>query len=109
MPQLQKLFEPIKFGQVTVKNRLVMSAIGGGGGMGENDRVTPRLLRFYEERAQGGVGLIVVGMLQPIDLGRPNPRGVSIYKDELIPSLRQWTDVVHKHDAKIGVQLSFGG
>jgi len=109
MPQLQKIFEPIKFGQVEVKNRLVMSAIGGGGGYGANDRVTPRLLRFYEERAQGGVGLIVVGMLQPIDLGRPNPRGVSIYKDELIPSLRQWTDVVHKHDAKIGVQLSFGG
>ncbi len=48
-------------------------------------------------------------MLQPIGSGKPNPRGVSIYKDELIPSLRQWTDVVHKHDAKIGVQLSFGG
>lgn len=109
MPQLEKVFEPIKIGQVEIKNRFVMSAIGGGGGFGENDRVTPRLLRFYEERAKGGVGLIVVGMLQPIDLGRPNARGVSIYKDELIPSLRQWTDIVHKHDAKIGVQLSFGG
>ncbi len=54
-----KLFEPIKIGQMELKNRIVMPAMGTGynNEMGFN---TERLKAYLEERAKGGVALIIV-------------------------------------------------
>ena len=57
--QLKKLFEPTKIGKMELKNRMVMPAMDTN--LGSRDGfVTSRLVDYYDERAKGGVGLIIV-------------------------------------------------
>jgi len=104
MSQLRKLFEPINIGKMNLKNRLVMPAMMLG--LGQNDMVSNRFKDFYSKRARGGVGLIVVGLATTIYPGPFLPRGIGIYKDEFIPSLHEFTDLMHRCGAKIAIQIS---
>jgi 2,4-dienoyl-CoA reductase-like NADH-dependent reductase (Old Yellow Enzyme family) len=54
-----KLFEPYEIGSMEIKNRLVMAPMSCN--LCQDGFVTERMVRFYEERAKGGVGLIVIG------------------------------------------------
>jgi len=107
MTQLKKLFEPTKIGQVELKNRIVMSATSTS--YGDRGRVSERMKNFYAARAKGGVGLLVIGIISPVNLVRPGQISMGlagIYDDELIPGLRQLTDIVHDGGAKVGAQFS---
>ena len=54
----EKLFEPGKIGRVELRNRVVMTAMGTH--MGDwNGCTNDGQVRFYEERAKGGCGLII--------------------------------------------------
>ena len=82
MSQLQKLFEPIKVGEMELKNRIVMPAMAVG--LGANDMVTDRFKDFYAERACGGVAVVVIGLAPPIYPGPILPGSIGIYEDEFI-------------------------
>lgn len=103
-----KLFEPCQIGQMELKNRLVMAPMSNN--MVENGLVTDRMIRFYEARAQGGVGLITVedGIVDtPVGNNVRNP--VAIDDDRYIPALRKLNDAVHAGGAKTVMQLSHAG
>ncbi|MBL7212771.1 MAG: FAD-dependent oxidoreductase [Desulfobacteraceae bacterium] len=102
MSQLRKLFEPIRVGQLELKNRLVRPGMVSN--YGANERMTDRMKNFYTEIARGGVALIVTGAMASMDLG-VTPRGLGIYKDEFIPNLRELVRVAHDGGAKIAAQL----
>jgi len=52
------LFKPGKIGSLCLKNRIVMPAMGVS--MAEPDgRANEHIIRYYEERAKGGCGLII--------------------------------------------------
>ena len=104
MSQLRKLFEPIQVGKLDLKNRIVMPAMMVG--LGANDMVTDRFKDFYAERAQGGVGLIVIGLVTPISVGPFFPGGIGVYKDELVPGLREFATLIHECGAKVAMQIS---
>ncbi|MHB8335057.1 MAG: oxidoreductase [Acidimicrobiales bacterium] len=53
------LFSPGRIGTLTIPNRIVQLPMGSG--MIENGRITPADSFFVEERAIGGVGLIITG------------------------------------------------
>ena len=61
------LFSPMDIGTVRIKNRIVMTAAEFS--LGEpSGKVTPRLSEYYEERAKGGVGLIIPGISRVNDM-----------------------------------------
>ena len=116
MPRIEKLFEPITIGPVTLKNRIVMPPIttlydleGGA-----------RYNSFFEERARGGVGMITIN-LQALYPGRGGKSGwvpdasvaerghVTINHDAYIPRLRSLTDTLHRHDCRACAQLAVYG
>jgi 2,4-dienoyl-CoA reductase-like NADH-dependent reductase (Old Yellow Enzyme family)/thioredoxin reductase len=71
--------------------------------------VTDRLKNFIEERARGGVGLIITEMA-PIDkAGSTKYTSLMVDRDDRIPGLRELVKVAHKHGAKIAVQICHGG
>lgn len=108
IPMLPRLFEPINLRGLTLKNRIVMPPMGtryatyGGA-------ATPKLTRYYVERARGGVGLIIV------QFATVSPEGVSslyplgLWDDSFVPGLRDLVAQVHAADAKVAIQLAHAG
>jgi 2,4-dienoyl-CoA reductase (NADPH2) len=101
MAQLKNLFEPIKVGEIELKNRIVMLAMATG--YGEADiTVGDRFIDYFAARAEGGAGLILVPFT-PIEIGSPLLPG--LYHDRFLPGARRQVDAAHAYGAKAGVQL----
>ncbi|MGA8754104.1 MAG: hypothetical protein WB712_10670, partial [Candidatus Deferrimicrobium sp.] len=98
-----KLFEPCRLGNVEIRNRIVMAPMSLN--LCQGGFVTDRMIRFFEERAKGGAGLIVIG-----DGIVETPRGnnvresIAIDDDRYIPALSKLTRAVQVHGAKIALQ-----
>ena len=108
---MRKLYsESKKIGEVEIKNRFVRSATGERIAS-EDGRVTDELIEFYKVLAEGGVGLIITGVTYVHANGKSIPNQLAIDKDDLIPGLRNLTDVVHKYgeNCKIAIQLHHSG
>ena len=101
--RFKKIFEPANIGQMKLKNRIVMPPMGTnyaekGGAVGQ------RTFDYYEARARGGVGLIIVEGSAP-SLQCTMPHQASLGDDNFIPGWRKLTDIVHKYNAKIAIQI----
>jgi len=77
---------------------------------GEDGHTTEKLEAYYEERAKGGVGLIILetsAITWPAGASMPNMLGFS--KDEFIPDLQSLTQKIHQHGTKVAAQLNHSG
>ena len=102
------MFETTRIGNLELANRFVRSATWEG--MAEEDgAMTPRLNKLNEDLAKGGVGLIIASHAYVSREGQATPLQTGIYKDELVPGLREMVDRVHAHGGKIVAQLAHGG
>jgi len=103
MSRLRNLLSPIKIGTMELKNRVEFAPVTDNYGI--DDYVTDRMIKFYEDRAKGGVGLINIGYFT---VNYPhNPLGIGMYDDKFIPGIRKLTAACHAHGAKVGVELVF--
>jgi 2,4-dienoyl-CoA reductase-like NADH-dependent reductase (Old Yellow Enzyme family)/thioredoxin reductase len=107
--EFTKLFEPLKIKNITLKNRVVMSAACTEYGS-EDGYVTDRLINYYAERAKGGTGLLFVEVANPIyPAGKVLVHQLSIHNDTYIPGYKKLTDAVHAYGSRIILQLSHAG
>ena len=104
---MSKLFDKINLGQMTLKNRLIMSAMDLG--FTSDGTINDKIINFYVERAKGGVGLIVVGGCYPEINGKVWKSIIGLDKDEFIPGLKKLTDAIHLYDVKVAAQLLHAG
>ncbi len=72
--------------------------------------VTDRMKSYYEERAKGGVALVIV-QLCCVDapVGQSSAWQIRIDNDRFIPDLKQLAQSIKKHGAKAGIQLHHAG
>lgn len=103
------LFSPMNIGSVTVKNRLIMTAMCVA--LAEHDgSVSEALAAYYEERAAGGAGLIITECSRINETDAvSNPSMLSMSHDRYIGPLRKAVERVHAHGAKMFVQLFHPG
>lgn len=107
MNVMAKLYQPGMIGTLTVRNRMVMTAMHLA--YCPDGEVTAQLIEFYRARARGGAGLIVAGAIG-IDPVRVNRQGMmQLYDDRFIDGLRVLTTAVHSEGAKIFAQLFHAG
>ena len=64
---------------------------------------------YYEERAKGGVGLVIVEATSIDVSGKTFLHGLDISDDRFIPGLRLLAERVHSHGAAVAIQLQHGG
>jgi len=100
------LFSPITINNMTLKNRIVMTAMHMA--YTPKGEVSDRLIDFYARRANGGVGLVIVGGC-PVDEYGGMPSMISIHDDCYIPGLKRLTHAVKSRGAKIAAQLYQAG
>lgn len=107
--RFEKLFEPATIAGMELKNRIVMPPMGTNMATLEG-QVTESIRRYYEERAKGGVGLIIVETTC-IDApaGKTTARQMAIDDDRFIPDLAKLAGTIHRHGAKAVLQLQHGG
>lgn len=105
----RNLLSPGRIGSMTTKNRIVVTAMGVSFA-DEDGAVNDRLVAYHERHAEGGAGLIVVGVTgvaHPV--GAVIPHQTSLSQDRFIPGLRRIAEAAHRHGAKVAVQLHHGG
>ncbi len=100
------LFSPIKIGGVEVRNRIAMMPMGV---------FSPRLMNlktgaytkegadYYIERAKGGTGLIITGLVPIIPMPFLNPVNSP---EEYVSQMKYLMDGVHQYNSKVFVQLT---
>ena len=100
-----KLLEPGKIGNMRLKNRTVMLAMGIGsdadGGINE------RAINFYTERAKGGIGMVITGIQLVSDKFEP-VAGNLLNKVQHMGRLAHLCSNVQNYGAKLCVQLCAG-
>lgn len=104
-----ELMSEAAIGRMQLRNRTVLAAMGtefilDDGSIGE------RAMAYYEARAAGGVGLIVLetsSVAWPFGMSMPKMLGLS--KDEFLPGLSELAQRVQKHDCRIAAQLNHSG
>lgn len=101
------LFTPYKIGNVTIKNRIGMSAMGL---FSANTDGSPSMFTsaFYEDRARGGTGLIIVGASM---VSRAAANGITgmYWEDKAV--IPHHTDIVercHRYGAKAAIAIGVG-
>lgn len=109
MPGLKQLFSPVTIGQMTAKNRLLMSAMSINFGVDADGYVTDQLTAYFEARARGGVGMMLVGGGGVHPTGLELPDLPILWDDGCIPALRRMVAVMKPYDVRFGVQLMHGG
>ena len=103
----EPLFTPWKIGNVEIKNRVVMTSMGGTSIFGwmEPNHFDEEAANFLLERAKNNVGLILPGIAPIRDL----LFGKWLYKGEgKFKKLKEFMDELHKTGAKMFVQLTAG-
>ncbi len=104
---MKNLFDQVKIGDMSVKNRFVRSATWEN--LTKDGYMNEELYNIYEELAKGEVGLILTGYANIVEEEQPNPGMFGIYNDSFIEGYRELCKRVHKHDAKIVLQVAYGG
>lgn len=106
MTVYDRLFAPLKIGGLELKNRIIMPAIHLMYNM--EGYATEQSNEFFWRRAEGGVGMVVVGGCRFDEYGG-SPGMMSLERDEFIPGYKEFTDGMHERGAKVGVQLYHAG
>ena len=103
------IFEPLTIRRMTLKNRIMMTPMGTNYG-DQNGEMTFVHIDYYEQRAKGGTGLLMVenaSVFSP--QGSNGTTQLRIDHDNFIPRLYYFTERMHKHGACVGIQINHAG
>ncbi|PQJ59057.1 NADPH-dependent 2,4-dienoyl-CoA reductase [Vibrio jasicida] len=101
------LLKPLDLGFTQLRNRVLMGSMHTG--LEEHKEGLQKLAAFYEERAKGGVGLIVTGGFSPNLRGRLHPLSAEFSKPKHAKAHKVVTEAAHKHGSKIALQILHAG
>lgn len=103
---MSKLYEPATFGDLELKNRIVMAPMTRSRST-EDAVPTPEMADYYAQRASAG--LIIAEGTSPSADGLGYCRTPGIYSSEQIAAWRKVTDAVHEAGGQIVLQLMHCG
>ena len=109
MNQYKNLFEPIEINGLTLENRLVMTPMGTNFGE-QNGKMSFLHMDYYERRAQGGYGLLIVeNACVKYPEGSNGTTQLRIDADNYIPRFYKLCETIHQYGTKIAIQLNHAG
>ena len=112
MNKYAKLLEPGKIGSMSLRNRIVLPAMGTGSNDNDPDgmlcALNDKTIEYYAERAKGGAGLIMIQACTILYECR-GIGNIMIHDDRFIPKLRELSSAIHKNGAKVGLQINHHG
>lgn len=102
-----RLFTPFKIGNIEVKNRIVFSPMGTNSSHIDGT-IADDEIKYFEERARGGVGMIIMGcQFISQEFAQGSLEGI-LEKSYVIPQLTTVCEAVQRYGTKIIAQVSCG-
>jgi 2,4-dienoyl-CoA reductase-like NADH-dependent reductase (Old Yellow Enzyme family)/thioredoxin reductase len=109
MGTYQTLFSPLTVKRMTLKNRIVMPPMGTNFASASGE-INDHHIKYYEQRAKGGTGLIILeNACVSFPLGSNGTTQLRIDHDMFIPALYRLTEKLHNHGAKVAIQINHAG
>ena len=100
------LFRPARLGPIELRNRTIKC--GTNEGMSRGGLVTEPLVAWHREFAAGGVGMTTLAYCSVSPEGRTFADQIWM-RDETLPGLRHFVDVMHGEGAAVSIQLGHAG
>lgn len=109
MSKYDILFQPLKIGNLTLKNRII-SAPTSLAEMGPGGVYSPENMAYYELRAKGGAALVNVGeAVAHGATGPDHPSMVTLDNPSAVPSMYELVNTIHKYGAYASIEFGHGG
>ncbi|MFC4558738.1 NADPH dehydrogenase NamA [Virgibacillus kekensis] len=106
---MPKLFEPINFKNVTLKNRITMSPMCMYSCTAQDGKLTPFHFTHYVSRAVGQTGLVMTEATAVLPEGRISPEDLGIWEDEHTSGLKELNRELHSYGSATAIQLAHAG
>jgi 2,4-dienoyl-CoA reductase-like NADH-dependent reductase (Old Yellow Enzyme family)/thioredoxin reductase len=105
----EHLLSPTRIGNLELSNRIAMAPMGVEIVAGDGSIQDP-VLHYYEERARGGAGLLITeNTAACYPRGANTAHEIAVSDDRYLPGLTALAEVVHRHGARIALQLAHHG
>lgn len=103
------LFTPLKIKNIVIKNRVVLPPLVRFSILDESGKVNEKLLKWYEDIAKGGVGLIIVEATCVCKNGKLRDNQLGIWNDDFIEGLSKISKIGKKYGVPMLIQLHHAG
>jgi 2,4-dienoyl-CoA reductase-like NADH-dependent reductase (Old Yellow Enzyme family) len=103
------LFEPVRIGDLNLRNRIMRSATAERMAHPETGHPSSQVREMYTDLAQGGIGLIVTGHAYVDHSGRAHPEMSSISTDDVIPVWQEIIQPAQEMGARVMMQINHSG
>ena len=109
LKEFPHLFSPLKIRHITAKNRIVNSAHADA--LAVDGFPTDAARRYYQEKAIGGVGLMLCFGSAGVHPSSParDWNGVELFDDQVIPHLQKFANTIHQYDVPVISQITHRG
>jgi 2,4-dienoyl-CoA reductase-like NADH-dependent reductase (Old Yellow Enzyme family)/NADPH-dependent 2,4-dienoyl-CoA reductase/sulfur reductase-like enzyme len=109
MTKYNNILNPLKVKNMTIKNRIVMPPMGTNYAS-QNGEINEDHIKYYEQRAKGETGLIIVeNACVEFPLGSNGTTQLRIDHDSFIPALYKLTERLHRYGACVAMQINHSG
>lgn len=98
-----RVTEPLRIGGLEIRNRIVLPAMTTN--YGDDHLPSAQHAAYHEERAAGGVGLIIFESIRVHANSLGRPQGVNGFDPECVDPFREIVRRVHAHGARIFGQV----
>ncbi|GBD42739.1 putative N-methylproline demethylase [bacterium HR40] len=108
MPSADPLLEPYRLRHLVLRNRVMSTSHEPF--YSEDGMPKERYRLYHVEKAKGGIALTMIGGSSIVDRDSPPAFGnLHLYKDEIVPWLRELADAVHEHGCAVMCQITHLG
>lgn len=105
---MSKLFSEFRYGEITLKNRIVMPPMATEKA-NEDGSINNEIISYYAEMAKSGMGLLIVEHCAVLSGGRTNLKQILIASDSDIYGHREIASGIHNSRVKAAVQINYAG
>lgn len=108
----KELYQPVRIGSVTIKNRFALAPMGPLGLADAQGGFNQRGIDYYTERAKGGTGLIITGVTfsdcKVETQSMPNCPNSTYNPVHFIRTSKEMTERIHAYGSKVFLMMSAG-
>ncbi|MGL4402293.1 MAG: NADH:flavin oxidoreductase [Fusobacteriaceae bacterium] len=103
------IFQGYRLKNLYIKNRIVLPPLVRFSKVGTDGYVTPDLVEWYRDVAEGEAGMIIVEASCVDPKGKLRNNQIGIWDDSFIPGLKEIADICHKSNTPTIIQIHHAG